>query len=387
MAKVLSRNWNALFFELTTSMINKPFKFNSDEPLWSVPEGVSARLQSRIKNTEYAAFVFCGIYCAVAVIFLILFGFAALVREEGVYAKVIFGFAFTTAFFYCAIWISRRYFLAQHLIAALMGTLCIYLFYTGGTEGSGPVFYMVYPLVAVFLQGFAIGGAYILALAVLTVFIYGASAFGFNRELYEFVFISRVATVYVITAFLATFYSYYKYLSERELLFIYEDLEQLTFADQTTGLANRNLIEKLLNTEYKRYKRYGFKFSMMLISINSYARVNNQYGQEAGELMFKDVATIIQEELREPDIPALWDREVFLILLPYTAKERARLVAERICNKISEHVFFIGSNTEEAIASVGLTEVSEEDFSSIIQKLELLHYEATKQPNNSIVSD
>lgn len=368
-------------------MINKPTNFNSEETLWSVPESVTERLKSRLKNTEYAAFVFCGIYCAVAIAVLILFGVAAMVRGETVYAFVIFGFALTTAVSYGGIWISRHYFLAQHLIAALMGVLCLYLFYTGGTEGSGPVFYMAFPMVAVFLQGFILGSVYIVVLAVLTVFLYATSLMGFDRELYDFVFISRIATVYAITSFLAVFYSYYRYLSERELLFIYEDLEQLTFADQSTGVANRNLIEKLLNSEYKRFKRYGIKFSIMLVSINSYGRVSSQYGQEAGDLMFNDVATIIQEEIREPDIPALWERDVFVILLPHTGKESGRLVAERICNKISEHDFFIGSKNEKAIASVGLAEVSENDLSSIIQKLELLHYEATKQPNNSIISD
>ncbi len=368
-------------------MTNKPFKFNSDESLWAVPASVSDRLQSRINNTEYAAFVFCGVYCAIAIVLLVIFGIAALAREEVVYANVIFGFAFTTAFSYSVIWYTNYFFLAKHLISALMGALCIYLFYTGGTEGTGPVFYMAFPMVAVFLQSFTIGSVYILGLAALTIFIYASSFLGFDRELYDFVFISRIATVYVITAFLAAFYSYYKYLSERELTLIYEDLEQIIFADLNTGIANRNLIEKLLSTEYKRYSRYGFKFSMLLISINSYGRVHSHYGQEAGELMFKDAAEIIQSELREPDIPALWEREMFLILLPYTARESARLVANRICNKISEHEFFIGSKAEKAIASVGLVEVDEEGLTNNIQKLELLHYEATKQPNNSVVSE
>jgi diguanylate cyclase (GGDEF)-like protein len=367
--------------------MNNPFKFNSDDSLWAVPSSVSERLQSRIKNTEYSAFVFCGIYCLIAVVILIIFGIAALAREEFAYANVIFGFAFTTAFLYGVIWLTHYYFLAKHLIAYLMGVLCIYLFYTGGTEGTGPVFYMAFPMVAVFLQGFVIGSIYILVLAAITLFIYAGSLWGFDRELYNFFFISRVATVYIITSFLATFYSYYKYLPERELMLIYEDLEQITFADQNTGIANRNPMEKLLNTEYKRYSRYGFKYSMLLVSINSYARVNSQYGQDAVDLMFKDVAEIIQAELREPDIPSLWERDMFLVLLPYTAKESARLVANRICNKISEHNFFIGTKMEKAIASVGLVEASDEGLTNNIQQLELLHYEATKQPNSSVVSE
>ena len=66
-----------------------------------------------------------------------------------------------------------------------------------------------------------------------------------------------------------------------------------------------------------------------------------------------------QVELREPDIVALWEREVFFLLLPNTGKESSRLVAERICKKIADHQFFIGSKIEKAVASVGLSEVSE----------------------------
>ncbi|MDG2090903.1 MAG: diguanylate cyclase [Gammaproteobacteria bacterium] len=125
----------------------------------------------------------------------------------------------------------------------------------------------------------------------------------------------------------------------------------------------------------------------MLISINSYSRVIQQYGQEVADFMFSDVATIVQTELREPDTLALWEREVFILLLPYTDKEKSQLVAERICNKISAHDFFVGTKIEKAVASVGLTEVSEASLKSTIQKLELQHYQATKQPNSSIISE
>lgn len=367
--------------------MNKSLHSHSEEPFWATPENISERLQSRQQNSEYTAFILCGVYCAIAIFFLMVFGFAALMREEFIYAYVIFAFAASTALIYGCIWVSGHYFLSDHLIAILMGSLCVYLFYTGGTDATGPIFYLVFPMVAVLLKGFAVGTVYIVLLAFISVIIYTASLWGFDREMYESVFITRIAAAYTITSFLAAFYSYFKYLSERELLITYEDLEQLTLADQSTGLANRRLIEKLLNSEYKRYSRYGFKFSLMLISINSYSRVIQQYGQEVADLMFNDVADIIQFELREPDIVALWEKEIFFLLLPNTGKESSKLVAERICQKIADHEFFVGSKIEKAVASVGLSEVSEDNLKSIIQKLELKHYQATKQPNSSVVSE
>ncbi|MDG2090902.1 MAG: hypothetical protein P8J61_07340 [Gammaproteobacteria bacterium] len=167
--------------------MNKPFQTNSEEPLWAVPDKISERLQSRQRNSEYTAFIFCGVYCAVVILFLMVFGFAALMREEVFYSYVLFGFAITTALIYGSIWMSGYYFLSDHLIAVLMGSLCLYLFYTGGTEATGPVFYMVFPMVAVLLKGFAVGIIYIALLAFVSVFIYSASLWGFDREMYDMV--------------------------------------------------------------------------------------------------------------------------------------------------------------------------------------------------------
>ncbi len=80
-------------------MLNKSINIESDDPIWSVPEAVTDRLNSRTKNTEYTAFIFCGAYCAVAIIFLLIFGMAAIGRGETSFAIVIFGFAIATGFF------------------------------------------------------------------------------------------------------------------------------------------------------------------------------------------------------------------------------------------------------------------------------------------------
>jgi len=365
--------------------MNQPFSFNPDDTLWSVPSAVSDRLRARQQNTEFNAFVFCGIYSLVAIAILLIFGFAALQRQEPAFAAVIFGFAAATAISYGLIWLSKQYYLAKHLIAGLMGSLCLYLFHSGGTEGTGPVFYMAFPMVAVFLQGFFMGFVYIVLLALLTLFVYVSGFLGFDTAQYGVVFLTRIATVYLITSFLAIFYSYYKYLFERELLLIYEDLEMLTFADQNTGIANRTLMEKLLITEFKRYQRYGFKFSMMLISIDSFDKISSQYGQNAGDAVFRAVADVFQKSLRGPDVPSLWQRDQFLILLPNTGKESARLAAQRLCDHISNHQFFIDGKAEKASASIAVCEIGEKDLPQTIQGLEILLYKASRQAGNQVV--
>jgi GGDEF domain-containing protein len=83
----------------------------------------------------------------------------------------------------------------------------------------------------------------------------------------------------------------------------------------------------------------------------------------------------------------LWSQRYGLEDFWTTFLSMIKLVAERICQKIADHEFFVGSKIEKAVASVGLSEVSEDNLKSIIQKLELKHYQATKQPNSSVVSE
>ncbi len=367
--------------------MTQSFRFNAEEPLWAVPSGVAERLRSRQLHTEFNAFVFCGVYSVVAVLFLLIFGVAALERQEPAFAAVIFGFAGMTVLSYGLIWLSKQYYLAKHLIAVLMASLCLYLFHTGGTQGTDPVFYMAFPMVAVFLQGFIMGSVYIAGLLVLTLLVYLTGFLDFDTTQYDFVFISRIATVFAITSFLAIFYSYFKYLSERELLLIYEDLEQVTFADRKTGIANRQLMEKLLVTEYKRYQRYGLKFSILLVTIDAFDKIRRQHGQDSGDIIFRSIAEVFQKSLRQPDIPGLWDREEFLILLPHTGMESARLVAQRLARQISEHQFYLDGVPEKATATIAIREASEEDLSTSLQKLEMLLYKASRQQGNQVISE
>ncbi|MGA1742636.1 MAG: GGDEF domain-containing protein [Pseudohongiellaceae bacterium] len=146
-------------------------------------------------------------------------------------------------------------------------------------------------------------------------------------------------------------------------------------------------MEKLLVTEYKRYQRYGLKFSMLLVSIDGYDKIRRQHGQDSGDAIFRAVAEVFQKSLRQPDIPAQWDREEFLILLPHTGKESARLVAQRLCKQISQHQFYLDGTPEKATATIAVREATEEDLSTSLQKLEVLLYKASRQQGNQVVSE
>ena len=237
---------------------------NSQESLWFVPDSVLKRVDRRDQDKDWAEFLLCGFYCAVAVTFLVIFGVAAILRDENSFAMVIFGFAITTCVMYGAIWLSEQYHLARHFVVALMGILCLFLFHSGGTENTGPMYYFVFPVVAVFLQGIRIGSISVIALLLVTLVIQETAIFGFDSERYSFVFISRIYSIFVMISILSFLFAWFMEKAERELLLSKEDLERILHADPQTGLSNRSFMERLLKLEHKRFKRYSHPFSLML---------------------------------------------------------------------------------------------------------------------------
>ena len=339
----------------------------STEPLWTIPAPIQDRLKASLKDREYQHFLMCGLYCVVAITFLVLFGLAAYSRGELGYAYVIFGFAVATSLVYTTAWYSQHYGFTKHLLTLLMGLLCLYLFYTGGTEGTGPLFYFVFPLVAIFLQGLNFGLGSVTVLLGLTLAV-DAGAFGFQTERYSPIFFERIVAVYCIVAMLTVMFEYFRVKAERELLVSIDDLNQLVYGDLTTSLANRRLLEKLLVAELARIKRYQTGFCIMFMEPD-YQRVQAaRLGSGYAKMMYLKLASLLQAHLRETDIAGCWDDQRFLVLMPQTTPEGSKVLAERIIAECNKLTFNYQGTTLKFTISVGVAIYSEMTADAFITK-------------------
>jgi diguanylate cyclase (GGDEF)-like protein len=351
------------------------------ETLWAAPDSVRERLNYKGWDTEWTEFLLCGLYCVVAVAFLLIFGVAAVLRSEMAYAMVIFGFAVATILIYGGIWSSGQYFLARHFVVALMATLCLFLFYSGGTENTGPVYYFVFPVVAVFLQGVRVGSVCVAGLLLLSIFIQQTGFLGFDTERYSFVFISRIFSVYLIISILSFLFAWFRERAEREWLLSQEDLESITYADMLTGLANRIFMKRLIQLEFHRFKRYGSIFCLMAIKVDTFERIRHRYGSEYSNALLAMLAQMLMKTLRAIDIPARWDDDILLIMLPEATLESANLMAQRLRNEIRKQRFSAGPVS----VSIGISQIEDKPDMAIAiaeKNLEI----ASQDGGNSVVS-
>jgi diguanylate cyclase (GGDEF)-like protein len=112
------------------------------------------------------------------------------------------------------------------------------------------------------------------------------------------------------------------------------ELEWLGTTDELTGLHNARYLRQHMHHLLGVQRRYGHPFALLLIDIDGLKRINDAYGQTAGDRTLVDVATALGESLRSVDTPIRMDDDEFCVLLPQQTATRARTLAERIATAI-----------------------------------------------------
>ena len=173
---------------------------------------------------------------------------------------------------------------------------------------------------------------------------------------------------------------------------IKKNLLRTAVCDELTGLYNRKYLNKRLEAEISRSKRYGKPVSCLLFDIDYFKIVNDMYGYDRGDILLKKIAQILNALVREEDVLTRYGDEEFMVLLPETSENQAAVFAERFRNEV-EKMEFIPSNEEErhpitisgGIACYPCIKEVEEDANTIIRYAEHALYNAKQSGKNRIV--
>ncbi len=113
-----------------------------------------------------------------------------------------------------------------------------------------------------------------------------------------------------------------------------ELLLELSNTDHLTGLFNRRYLMESLGKEIQRGQRKGANLSLIILDIDHFKRVNDQYGHLQGDIVLQKVALQLQKELRNYDIAARYGGEEFIAILPDASLEEAVFVANRVRSSV-----------------------------------------------------
>jgi diguanylate cyclase (GGDEF)-like protein len=141
-----------------------------------------------------------------------------------------------------------------------------------------------------------------------------------------------------------------------ELQDIQEQLKMLAAHDVLTGLYNRRYILERIEEKLPEIRRHQLDCCFVVMDIDYFKDVNDNYGHVAGDDVLKAVSQILVNGIRQGDIVARYGGEEFLIFLPMTELESAQVLVERLRFALEKHVHLIENEKVTVTASFGIAQ-------------------------------
>jgi diguanylate cyclase (GGDEF)-like protein len=175
--------------------------------------------------------------------------------------------------------------------------------------------------------------------------------------------------------------------SSKALSIAIGELEYSAGHDLLTGLANRAKFEKVLNKRFLEYLKNGYKFSLIMIDLDDFKYINDKYGHSAGDIVLKNTANLLEQNVRDDDLISRLGGDEFCIILKQADINIGKIVANKILESFNKQKVHIEDDIYCSIkASIGVVE-----FPKHTASIENLHkvvdgamYEAKLQGKNTV---
>ncbi len=137
-------------------------------------------------------------------------------------------------------------------------------------------------------------------------------------------------------------------------------LSEMVYIDALTGLYNHRYFHERFDKELLRSERYNSEISIIIIDIDFFKKVNDNYGHPVGDKVLRNIALIIKEVVRPSDIVARYGGEEFAVILPETNIAGVNILAERLKNCVAEAITIVDEHNIKVTISAGGTTFSPE---------------------------
>lgn len=165
---------------------------------------------------------------------------------------------------------------------------------------------------------------------------------------------------------------------------LYQELRETALRDFLTNIYNRRATQQILDQQFYQFQRYKNICSLIILDIDYFKLVNDNYGHETGDKVLQKVAAILKNQLRKTDTVGRWGGEEFLCILPNTTLEKAVETAEKLRREIAkedmEGIFFT--------ISLGVKMLDENDHTidEAVKRTDDALYKAKHNGRNCVVA-
>ena len=172
-------------------------------------------------------------------------------------------------------------------------------------------------------------------------------------------------------------------------------LYQASSVDMLTGIANRRKLMREGRKLLHKAKVKKTDFSLIMIDIDHFKKVNDQFGHGVGDQVIKKIVELGEGFMRKTDVFGRFGGEEFIVFLPNTSTIQAKKIAERFRIAVAKYAWQINHTSPEpltssisiGVASCEYTLNNEQyDLTALINKADILLYQAKEQGRNKVCS-
>lgn len=271
------------------------------------------------------------------------------------------------------------------VLMIVISVLFTYLIASGGESNTGPLWFYVFPPLLFFLTNLKTGTMILLLVYLVAVIVFQFPNLPFVFAEYSSDFKIRFFVTLTFESIFCFVLEASRLKARNELLNLALTHEHASKTDELTDLSNRRDILNRLSEEFSRYQRSRHHFSIVLIDLDLFKSVNDQYGHSAGDEVLKQFANLIRSVIRQTDVAARWGGEEFLLLLPDTSLISALTLAERLRSEVARDMFNVHGQDLPISVSAGVCSVAQADsIDSMLKQADMQLYSAKEAGRNRI---
>ncbi len=176
-------------------------------------------------------------------------------------------------------------------------------------------------------------------------------------------------------------------LSNKELARVNEVLHGLAIRDGLTDLFNHRHINEVLDKETEQAVLEGTDLALIFVDVDNFKAFNDENGHQSGDIILREISSLMRENVRKKDIVARWGGEEFVVVCPGTNDKTAALMAETLRGTIADHSFLKDSmQTHVRITiSAGVASLrKQKSKSALVKAADAALYEAKDSGRNQV---
>src|SRR5688572_8487472 len=169
----------------------------------------------------------------------------------------------------------------------------------------------------------------------------------------------------------------------------YQSAMRLALLDPLTLLGNRTALDTTLRRELQMAERHQHELSLLMVDVDFFKKINDEYGHHSGDLVLCEVAKTIQSACRSSDISFRYGGEEFVVVLGKTDSEGAKIIAERIRQQVTEINIEYNGKAIATTVSIGIAtrhRTEGEHIKDLFERADKALYIAKNSGKNCVIS-